>query len=299
MEVGKYNFHFNEDFRNTFIELGKTVGQCNRQRMNIAANIDFSAVQQLMNSVSTIVESVRPLSVDILNIHTQTLRDIGKTFNRTNLIRVDQLAKTISMNTHPVLQNLQPLYNVLNKHQNWLSDIEFTEDDVAYAIDVIENEEWESFVEQDLPNKEKEELSVKEKLLIARIQLVVDILMLIFTVIFPPFEINVTSIQKNYNIHIENATFHSDKEGIKWLNDELTKEHLEQNYRIVTKDNLTVRTEMKKNSHIAGTLQTGNIVQIIRKERNWSYIMYSDPDNGDLFSGWTNTSYLKSVGNKR
>lgn len=289
----KYKPHFNKDFQNTIIELGELTNRYSRQWANIASDIDFPAIQQSMRGVSLVAESAHSSMIDILSSYIQTYRDISEAFNRSNLARINQLAKTMSMNTQLMIQNLQPLYDVLSKHQEWLSDIEFTEDDVDYAIDVIESEEWESFVEQDLSNKEKEELSVKEKLLFVRIQLVVDILMLIFAVIFPPFEVNVTNIQENYNIHIENATFHSDKEGIKWLNDELTKEHLEQNYRIVTKDNLAVRTEMKKNSHIVGTLQTGNIVQIIRKERNWSYVMYADPDNGDLFSGWTNTKYLK------
>src|SRR5690625_4800840 len=297
MDKDKYKYKYkpncNKEFQNTINELRELTNRYSRQWANIASDIDFPAIQQSMRGVSLVAESAHSSMIDILSSYIQTYRDISEAFNRSNLARINQLAKTMSMNTQLMIQNLQPLYDVLSKHQEWLSDIEFTEDDVDYAIDVIESEEWESFVEQDLSNKEKEELSVKEKLLFVRIQLVVDILMLIFAVIFPPFEVNVTNIQENYNIHIENATFHSDKEGIKWLNDELTKEHLEQNYRIVTKDNLAVRTEMKKNSHIVGTLQTGNIVQIIRKERNWSYVMYADPDNGDLFSGWTNTKYLK------
>lgn len=250
----KYKPHFNKDFQNTIIELGELTNRYSRKWANIASDIDFSAIQQSMRSVSLVAESAQFSMIDILSSYTQTYRDISEAFNRSNLARINQLAKNMSMNTHLMIQNIQPLYDVLSKHQERLSDVEFTEDDVDYAIDVIENKKWESFVEQDLPDKEIEELSVKEKLLFTRIQLVVDILTIIFTVIFSPFEVNVTNIQENYNIHIENATFHSDKEGIKWLNDELAKEHLEQNYRIVTKDNLAVRTEMKKNSHIVGTL---------------------------------------------
>lgn len=253
-----------------------------------------------LNSIN-LQQVIRAPSLIVNKHHMEAIENFRKNvsyFTKLNTEHINRLANSFMLSPPHSLIDLSHLYNILDKHREWLSEIKFTENDYEYAIDVIEKDEWESFINQDFPEKEKEELLKEEKSLFVKLQLVVDVITLIFTFIFPPFEVNVTNIQENYNIHIENATFYSDKEGIKWLNDELAKEHLEQNYRIVTKDNLVVRTEKKKNSHIVETLHTGNIVQLIKKERNWSYIMYADPDNGDLFSGWTNTRYLKSIGNR-
>lgn len=54
---------------------------------------------------------------------------------------------------------------------------------------------------------------------------------------------------------------------------------------------------MRKDSRIAGTLDTGYVVQIIEKKRNWTYVLYSDPSEGVVIEGWTNTKYLKKIMN--
>ena len=62
--------------------------------------------------------------------------------------------------------------------------------------------------------------------------------------------------------------------------------------RIVSKDNLKVYKRKKVNSAVVYRLQFGDVVQIVLKHRNWSYIRYFDHMKEEYIEGWTLTRYL-------
>ncbi|MBF0706609.1 SH3 domain-containing protein (plasmid) [Alkalihalobacillus hwajinpoensis] len=65
-------------------------------------------------------------------------------------------------------------------------------------------------------------------------------------------------------------------------------------HRLVIKDNLYVRSNKKKQSNIVDVLNIGNIVRIIEKNRNWTFVEYENGD-GELERGWVNTRYIKQI----
>jgi len=68
-------------------------------------------------------------------------------------------------------------------------------------------------------------------------------------------------------------------------------------YRFITADVLIVRLEGKRKSKIVGKLYFGQVVQLIRKNKNWSLVEWKDEDNDVFIRGWVFTRYLKKFNN--
>lgn len=240
----EYNFYFTEEFKENIANTSEIAKAFQEQVRGVTENIDFLAIQENMYQMSAVINQFQTIVPRFLNENMELYKGIFKVLNDIDFTHMKQLTDSIQMISLNIGEINKPLFKVLYKQQNWLATVEFSDEDISYATEILESDDLENFLTQDFPDKKEEDLTKEEKSLFVKLKLVVDVITLILTFIFPPFEVNVTNIQENYNIHIENATFYSDKEGIKWLNDELAKEHLEQNYSIVTKDNLVVRTEM-------------------------------------------------------
>jgi len=111
-------------------------------------------------------------------------------------------------------------------------------------------------------------------------------------------ETKVIPVTKTFYHYIEEGVFNSDREAINWLNDELkenTSQQLSKNFRIVTKNDLIVRERKTINAKIKGQLNHGDIVQIIEKKRNWTYVHFSNYEDSKIVEGWVFTRYLKQI----
>lgn len=105
-------------------------------------------------------------------------------------------------------------------------------------------------------------------------------------------------ISDNYHSYVENGEFISIKEGMNWLNKELKSEISKDDlssFRVVTKDELIVRKSKKVNSRISGKLYKTDVVQILEKRKNWTYILYSNYEEDDVIEGWVQTRYIKQI----
>ncbi|ARB39359.1 SH3 domain-containing protein [Bacillus subtilis] len=69
---------------------------------------------------------------------------------------------------------------------------------------------------------------------------------------------------------------------------------LKNNYRMVIKDTLVVRTNPKTKSNIAYVLNKSAIVFIIEKRKNWSRVLFRN-EAGEDQSGWVYTRYIKKL----
>jgi len=82
-------------------------------------------------------------------------------------------------------------------------------------------------------------------------------------------------------------------EVIKRVNQENVRKEIFNNYRIVFTEYLNVRSGQSIKTKIIAKLHLGQLVRIIRKERNWSLIEYTDEDCEICIRGWVFTRYLK------
>lgn len=78
-------------------------------------------------------------------------------------------------------------------------------------------------------------------------------------------------------------------------NEKNTLNDIHKNFRIVTKDNLVVREGEKVDSGINGKLNSRDVVQIVKKKRNWTYVFYSNYEDDLVIEGWVFTRYLKEI----
>ena len=53
--------------------------------------------------------------------------------------------------------------------------------------------------------------------------------------------------------------------------------------------------QQTKNSRKDGTLTFGDVVQIIEKRKNWSYVVYSSFEDEKVIEGTVFTRYLKQI----
>jgi hypothetical protein len=63
-------------------------------------------------------------------------------------------------------------------------------------------------------------------------------------------------------------------------------------FRFVTVSCLNVRITHKRNSQMVGALTFGQVVKIIRKNKNWSLIEWSNEKNEASIKGWVMTRYI-------
>ncbi|WP_117234763.1 SH3 domain-containing protein [Vibrio maerlii] len=64
-------------------------------------------------------------------------------------------------------------------------------------------------------------------------------------------------------------------------------------FRFVSTDTLNVRTEASMKSKVLGYFHYGYVVNIVRKEKNWSLVEWVDQESELKISGWVHTRYLK------
>lgn len=247
--------------------------------------------------------NLNPIKDSLLLQTSVATTSLNGVFEEKNSAKINSLTNSVGLSLNAIPNNISYISEILDKQIFRLPELRisyglFTDEEIKEAINIIEKENIKKETEIDeTKGKPFKKFPIRIKGAVLFIYFLIEI-MANFITVWGVAEEKVVSIQKNYFINIENAVFQSEREGIKWLNDELKKdsfEQIERNFRIVIKSDLIVRTERRKDSRIAGTLDTGYVVQIIEKKRNWTYVLYSDPSEGVVIEGWTNTKYLKKI----
>ncbi|WP_178090919.1 SH3 domain-containing protein [Plesiomonas shigelloides] len=72
------------------------------------------------------------------------------------------------------------------------------------------------------------------------------------------------------------------------------KEYLS-SFRIVTTTSLNVRKLGSTKSDVVGKLYLGDVVEVIEKGRNWSFVSWQDTESDVLVRGWVFSRYLKAI----
>lgn len=77
---------------------------------------------------------------------------------------------------------------------------------------------------------------------------------------------------------------------------ELTNEQKKHYRYVYVKTVLNVREKGYVHSDVIDNLSPGTIVILVQKEKNWSYISYTEPFSGEQKNGWVFSRYLKRFG---
>src|SRR5690625_2884153 len=178
---------------------------------------------------------------------------------------------------------------------DWES-LKLTDEDIMQYKEILENENAEAIASNELSENKvfnKVSKSIKSVILFTYHFI---IFLAAFTQVAQYVENTVIPIVQSY--HEQEEFFQSEKAAIKWINDELKKNvssQITKNFRIVAKNDLVVRKSKTKDSRINGKLNIGNVVQIVEKRKNWSYVIYSNHEDGQVVEGWVFTRYLRQI----
>lgn len=85
------------------------------------------------------------------------------------------------------------------------------------------------------------------------------------------------------------------KEIIQQVKEHIPNPQVRVDYRIVKVDVLNVREGKSRSSKIISSLTFGEVVEIIRKEKNWSLIKRYNPESETYIQGWVFTRYLAQI----
>lgn len=113
------------------------------------------------------------------------------------------------------------------------------------------------------------------------------IIKLFFIIFLLPYFINIlTNISYDYQVKPKIESLKNDKK---------VSSSNQKKFRKVTADRLNVRDGKSKKSIIIGHLQFSNIVEIVKKEKNWTLVKRYNTDNETLIQGWVFTRYLAQI----
>ncbi len=199
-------------------------------------------------------------------------------------LAISKISKSLGLN-NSLLSQKDELLQQFTIHQ--LSDIGFATSKLLNNSELNKIEEGFKFLSEQ-NNFIKEELenitsSVQSKNYLTNI-IIGLIVYIISTLVLQPLIENVI-LNKS---QIKTVLLPEIKQGLK-------KEKLT-NYRIViVKSHLNVRTKPKLKSNKIFHLSNGDLVEIIKKRKNWSLIKKYDSENETIIQGWVNTRYLLRI----
>ena len=177
-------------------------------------------------------------------------------------------------------------------------DFELTDEDIKRSNEILNSENVEEIVSKELSeSKESNKISLSVKSIILFLYHFM-LFLAAFTQVAQYAENTVIPIVQSYIHHEQEGTFQSEKAAVKWINDELKKDvssQITKNFRIVAKNDLVVREGKARDSRIAGKLNTGHVVQIVKKRKKWSYVIYSNYEDEQIVEGWVFTRYLRQI----
>ncbi len=85
------------------------------------------------------------------------------------------------------------------------------------------------------------------------------------------------------------------KEIVQQVKEYIPDPRIRVDYRIVKADVLNVREGKSRSSKIISSLTFGEVVEIIRKEKNWCLIKRYNPESETYIQGWVFTTYLAQI----
>ena len=244
------------------------------------------------------LENIGRINLPDPDRYTRILENMGK-INLPDPDRYTKMLESMGRIDLPSFDKILSINEALSNFPNIVSnidwtDFEFSEENLKEANDILDNEIP--------PEQVTEEVNQKQ----CKSKLIVALMIFINIITFLDSAVNVVTYVEEklpvvidyYEQHIAEDKSKSDRQSIRWLNNELKRDvaqQITQNFRIVTKNDLEVRNGKSIDAKIQGKLNHGDVVQIIEKKRNWTYISFSNYQDGEVIEGWVFTRYLKQI----
>ena len=104
------------------------------------------------------------------------------------------------------------------------------------------------------------------------------------------------TMEKNEDLDRNNVNKSIKKEGSKaiaeYSNNYNDEREILNNYRFVNCDSLNVRSNNATKSAVIYSLNRGDVVKIINKQKNWTKVEYKNEDETVIITGWVFTRYI-------
>lgn len=202
--------------------------------------------------------------------------------------------------------------NVVSEIQyiDWSSILGEIEEHDLEEVNQVDDKEIRGIVtgvleENDLVNPNK---SLEEKINILRdemktikesqsprntimLSIIANIIFALFITLISPF---LEPIKEEYSTFVHEKGREVIKEIKQKVQNTIDIALIEQSYKIVSIETLSVRITNKRNSKKVGELYFGQLVQVVERKRNWTKVRFEGFD-GNKIEGWGYSRYLESI----
>jgi uncharacterized protein YgiM (DUF1202 family) len=288
------------------------------------SNNQVSQMYRINASMQTALDSTRQLGLSLSKIYTSInnpITELQRTINQTlelykiNLspaikaleqwqVQFKELQKINFPKIEQLLRDAELTVIEQDEKENWILDGQFVRrEELEEAVlevlgrkDVLVKQQpiitlFNSIVEHldQLRNNQKLERSQKIKQFVWTVT--ISILINILSGYFEPFfETSQKTFYQEVMRHKNTLLKQVRKE---YKDKEYTFEELKP-FRMVSTSQLPVRQTNKRNTKAVDTLHFGQVVRVIEKRKNWTFVAYQKED-GEVIKGWVLTRYLEKL----
>ena len=280
----------------------EAMGKVKMPNFEAMINNGLPDMEKITNSLEAMGKIKTPNFEAMINNGLPDMEKITNSIEAMGKIKMPDFEAIIN-NGLPDMDKIISLGQTLATFSDKIAEIdwtnyELTNQDIEQARDILEDENAAKKIYKEL--REEKELNKMSKPIRCVLIFIYRLIMFLAAIaqVAVYTEDRVIPVMQSYIHYEQEGMFQSKIAGINWMNDELKKDVSSQiinNFRIVAKDNLIVREGKRKDSRIAGKLDTGYVVQILEKKKNWSYVLYSNYESDEVIEGWTFTRYLKQI----
>jgi uncharacterized protein YgiM (DUF1202 family) len=288
------------------------------------SNNQVIQMYRINSSMQTALDSTRQLGLSLSKIYTSInnpITELQRTINQTlelykiNLspaikaleqwqVQFKELQKINFPKIEQLLRDAELTVIEQDEKENWILDGQFVRrEELEEAVlevlgrkDVLVKQQpiitlFNSIVEHldQLRNNQKLERSQKIKQFVWTVT--ISILINILSGYFEPFfETSQKTFYQEVMRHKNTLLKQVRKE---YKDKEYTFEELKP-FRMVSTSQLPVRQTNKRNTKAVDTLHFGQVVRVIEKRKNWTFVAYQKED-GEVIKGWVLTRYLEKL----
>lgn len=259
--------------------------------------IDLSLTESMQELVKTMEDVSSSMGIDNIRMIKETVANLSNSLAIDSLPfeNIQKIANTVQEMALTI-----PNFTELISTIDW-DEIDFTENDVKEAREIINQEDIEHAIYKEL-NKSKDTSQPTNS---------ISVIITLFTIInffingvlyvdlfldlanneiIPAVESISSSKQKKKLISM--------KQKIKHIHKSLKKKvpiYIWSSLGIVIKKGLSVYEKKRLDSTKKGKLDAPVVVKIITQNRNWIYISLEDSAGNSILEGWTLTRYIKKL----
>jgi len=265
--------------------------------LNISAFGDFSSLNQSTKSYQKMIDSIGDMSA--ISKYQDTIKSNSLVADMLKDVipsRINQDLSSLKLNS--LMESVTIRGNDYHKIIDAKSTVEFNEVTILEELTIMKEEVTDSLNSN---TAQMEEFIEKVQVFIVSQKnpyIASFFLSVIFTIIINLMSSTIyDNIKPNIDNLINSKQYqHSMKKEItKSINQIISNPQIKVKFRIVKADVLNIRYKKSTKSKIFSSLNFGEVVEIIKKEKNWCLIKRYDSESETSIQGWVSTRYLARI----